>query len=280
MEKKFIGAGLGSGLIAGVMAFVFARLFIEPQVGKAIDYEAGRSAAKEALEAGAAHSHGGGHSHEGGEVFTRTVQENIGAGVGTVVFGLCMGAFFAVGFVLLWSYMRGRYPGTDPRWVAAALGAIGFVAIYATPFFVYPANPPAVGEEDTIGARSSAYLGITVASVVAAIVAVVVVVVWLRPRIGALYSAIVGAVGYLVAATVVALVLPSFDEVPKPLVDGEHVAFPGFPADVLGYFRIYSIANQAILWITLTTVFAVLLGLLSRAGAKSSGRVSQPAHSL
>ena len=46
MEKKFIGAGLLSGLVAGLFAFVFARVFIEPQVAKAIDYEAGRSAAE------------------------------------------------------------------------------------------------------------------------------------------------------------------------------------------------------------------------------------------
>ncbi len=58
MEKKFIGAGLLSGLIAGIVAFVFARLFIEPQVAKAIDYEGGRSEAEEAIEA--ARSNGAG----------------------------------------------------------------------------------------------------------------------------------------------------------------------------------------------------------------------------
>ena len=50
MEKKFIGAGLFSGLIAGILSFLFARLFIEPVVAKAIDYEDLRSAAEEQLE--------------------------------------------------------------------------------------------------------------------------------------------------------------------------------------------------------------------------------------
>ena len=78
MEKKFIGAGLLSGLIAGIISFVFARFYLEPVVSKAVDYEGERSEAEEAL----AHA-AGGHSHgEGGEVFTRAMQENLGAGVG------------------------------------------------------------------------------------------------------------------------------------------------------------------------------------------------------
>ena len=90
-------------------------------MAKAIDYEDGRGAAEEALS--------GEHGHEH-EVFTRSVQENIGAATGTLVFALCMGAFFAVAFTVLWSYVGRRYPATDPRAVAAALGAIGLVVAF------------------------------------------------------------------------------------------------------------------------------------------------------
>ncbi|MGV9710498.1 CbtA family protein [Gordonia sp. NPDC003424] len=253
MEKKFIGAGLLSGLIAGIVAYVFARLFIEPQVAKAIDYEEGRSHAEEML----AGEHGG---HEHGEVFTRSVQENIGAGVGTVVFAVCMGAFFAVAFTLLWAYLGRRYPATDPRWVAAALGVIGFVSMFAVPFFVYPANPPAVGNDDTIGARSGAFLTITLLSVAFAILAVLVAL-SLRPRIGGLVSGVVGGIGYLAAVTVAAAFLPEFHEVPGPLTnDAGQIVFAGFPGDVIGDFRVFAIANQVILWTVLTVVFALVLG--------------------
>ncbi|MCH5643599.1 CbtA family protein [Gordonia sp. ABSL49_1] len=260
MEKKFIGAGLFSGLIAGILSYLFARLFIEPQVAKAIDYEDLRSGAEEELEIAA-----GGHVHgEGGEVFTRAMQQNLGAGVGTLVFALCMGAFFAVAFSVLWTYVGRRYPATDPRWLAGALGVIGFVSFFAVPFFAYPANPPAVGDDDTIGARSGAFLTITLISVGAAIAAVVFAF-WLRPRIGGLVSAIVSVVGYLAVITVAVALLPEFHEVPKELRNDQGVIVaPGFPGDVIGDFRVYVIANQVILWTVLTVVFALVLGYLAR----------------
>ncbi|MEE3848815.1 CbtA family protein [Gordonia sp. LSe1-13] len=260
MEKKFIGAGLLSGLIAGIVAFIFARLFIEPQVAKAIDYEGGRSEAEEALEM-AAH---GGHTHgEGGEVFTRSVQENIGAGVGTIVFAVCMGAFFAVAFTVLWAYLGRRYPATDPRMVSAALGVIGFVVMFGVPFFAYPANPPAVGDDDSIGARSGAFLTLTLLSVAFAVAAVILAL-WLRPRLGGLLSAVAGAAGYLVAVTITVALLPEFHEVPGPVTNGAgEIVFPGFPGDVIGDFRIYTIASQVILWTVLALVFALILGRLA-----------------
>ena len=47
-----------------------------------------------------------------------------------------------------------------------------FVTIGLVPSLKYPANSPTVEMEDTVGERSSAFLGITVISVVAACVAV------------------------------------------------------------------------------------------------------------
>jgi hypothetical protein len=70
MEKQIIGRGLLAGAVAGVLAFVFAKIFLEPVVGRAIDFEDGTSAAHEAMETAA-----GGHSHaEGGELFSRGIQ--------------------------------------------------------------------------------------------------------------------------------------------------------------------------------------------------------------
>lgn len=253
---KFVGAGLLAGLVAGVCAFIFARVFIEPQVAKAIDYEAGRSHAEEMLA--------GGGEHEHGEIFTRTVQENIGAGIGTVVFAIAMGAFFAVAFTLLWSYLGRRYPATDPRWVAAALTVIGFVAVFAVPFFAYPANPPAVGDDDTIGARSGAFLTITLCSVAFAVVAVLAAL-WLRPKVGGLVSAVGAALAYFVAVGITIAVLPEFHEVPTALTDSAgRIVFEGFPGGVIGDFRVYAIANQVILWTVLGVVFAGVLTLMSR----------------
>ncbi len=266
MEKKLIGAGLLSGLIAGIISFVFARFYLEPVVSKAVDYEGERSEAEEAL----AHTVGG-HSHgDGGEVFTRAMQENLGAGVGNLVFALCMGAFFGVAFTVLWSYLGNRYPATDARAVAGALGAIGFVAVFGVPFFAYPANPPAVGDDDTIGERTGAFLTVTIASVVLMIVAVALAL-WLRPRIGGLVSAVVGGAAYVISVGVTIALLPSFDEVPEPVRnDAGQIVFPGFPADVVADFRVYTITNQVILWTVLTVTFALILGAMARSKSSST----------
>ena len=279
MEKKFIGSGLLAGLIAGIVSFIYARIYLEPQVAKAIDYEDYSSGRAEFLDH--AHSHdAGGHDHGGEtEVFTRSVQENIGAGVGTVIFALCMGAFFAVAFTILWAYVARRWENADPRLAALALGIVGFVAVIGVPFFVYPPNPPAVGEEDTIGARSGAYLTLTVVSVVLAVLAVLLAF-YLWDRFGGLVSGLLSSVAFLIGVTITAALLPTFAEVPGPqFADGAEwdpgstIEVAGFPGQVVADFRVYAIANQVILWTVLLTVFCLLLTVLMRrqAAAEPSG---------
>ncbi|GAC56709.1 hypothetical protein GOHSU_12_00990 [Gordonia hirsuta DSM 44140 = NBRC 16056] len=264
MERKFVGAGLLSGLIAGLVAFLYARIFIEPQVAKAIDYEEYRSHAEEEMEIALGGT--GGHSHEH-ELFSRSVQENIGAGVGTVIFALCIGAFFAVAFTFLWAYVGRRWAEADPRVVASVLGLIGFVAVSGVPFFVYPPNPPAVGEEDSIGARSSAYLTLTVVSVVAMILAVwLVMALW--ARLGGLVSTVAASLAYLGVMAVTAALLPTFQEVPGPLEANGTIYGAGFPGQVIADYRVYAIANQVVLWAVLVAVFALMLGIFMQRGAR------------
>jgi hypothetical protein len=260
MEKKFIGAGLLSGLVAGILAFVFARIYIEPLIERAIGYEEDRGHAELELA-------GGEHSHDHGELFSRSVQQNLGASTGTVVFGLIIGALFAVAFTVLWAYVGRRYPLVDPRVVAGLLAVGGFVAVYLIPFSAYPANPPAVGSDDTIGSRSGAYLTILLLSV-GFLIAATVLAFWLAPRIGGLFSAVAGGVAYLVAVGISIALLPSFDEVPGPLMDGDTIVFPGFPADLVGDFRYYSIINQAILWGVLGLGFALSLTWIGKRTAR------------
>ncbi|GED97337.1 CbtA family protein [Gordonia crocea] len=257
MERKFIGAGLFAGLVAGIVSFVFARIFIEPQVAKAIAFEESQSKAEEMAHAA---EHAAEQDHHGEvEVFSRTIQENFGAGVGTVVFALAMGAFFAVAFTVLWAYVGRRWPSTDPRAVVGALGLLGFVAAFGVPFFVYPANPPAVGDDATIGERSGSFLIITLVSVIAMIIAVVVAL-QLRDRIGGLAGATIAGIGYLVVIGVAKELLPEFHEVPA-----------GFPAAVIGDFRVYAIANQVVLWTVLTLVFAAAISAFTRRTEQAAG---------
>ena len=90
MEGSVIGRGALAGALGGLLAFVFARIFAEPIISRAIDYESARDAAMNTLE----HS----HHEEGGELFSRAVQANVGIGVAIIAVGIAMGALFAVAY--------------------------------------------------------------------------------------------------------------------------------------------------------------------------------------
>src|SRR3954466_12705881 len=96
MEGKFVLRGALAGAAAGLIAFVFARIFAEPQIQAAIDYETGRDAAQDALDKAA----GLPGEAAGPDIFSRTLQANVGAGVGIVLFGVAMGALFAVAYAI------------------------------------------------------------------------------------------------------------------------------------------------------------------------------------
>ncbi len=92
MEKRLIARGLLAGAVGAVLAFVFGRLFAEPVIGRAIAFEDGRTEVEHAA---------GVHEH-GTELFTRGVQANAGLGFGVLLFGVAMGALFAVLFCLIY----------------------------------------------------------------------------------------------------------------------------------------------------------------------------------
>ena len=122
---------------------------------------------------------------------------------------------------------------------SAVLALMGFIAIYAVPILKYPANPPSIGNPDTIGLRTAIYFGMMLLSLGSMIVA------WnvrnrLVDQLGAWNATLIGAAVYLVAVVVFALAMPPLNEVPE-----------GFPAVVLWQFRMASLGAQAIMWTVL-----------------------------
>jgi hypothetical protein len=267
MEKDLIGRGALCGAIAGLLTFLFGRIFAESYIQKAIDYEAGRHAAQELLDKTAG-------DQEHAELFSRTVQANIGMGVGMIAFGLGMGVLFA----LVYTVCLGRVGRLGPRPLALLVAAAGFVGLYLVPFLRYPANPPAVGEAESISERTSMYLLMVLCSVVFLALAV-----WLGQRLSARFgnwnASLLAGAAFVVAIGIVMAALPSFGlpgngqtgatatETPLPLVDDQGVIrYPGFPADVLFYFRLYSVAGQLLLWTVIGLLFAPMADrLLGRA---------------
>ncbi|OBB57794.1 hypothetical protein A5757_18315 [Mycobacterium sp. 852013-51886_SCH5428379] len=82
------------GAVAGLVCFAFSRVKIEPLIGTAVAYEGEREHVESQLAGGDHHAHG----HE---LFTRAVQENAGAGVGIVAFGVIMSVLFAVAYTVI-----------------------------------------------------------------------------------------------------------------------------------------------------------------------------------
>ena len=250
MDKRIVALGLVAGFAGGVGAFAMARWNVTPSIAAAIDYEEGRSAAEAALSGAPEHSH---------ELFSRALQENVGAGVATIGFGIVIGALFAVAYGMTWLTLRRHRLAATPRGTAVATAGAGFVAVCLLPFLAYPANPPGVGAHDTMADRTTAYLTVLLLSVGLAGVAFVMAS-RSAARIGGFAAAVAGVSGYATAMGVVLALAPRFSETPGPLTDDSGaVVFPGFPAEVLADFRMYSVLSQAVLWVIVGVVFAAVI---------------------
>lgn len=248
MEKAIIWRGILAGALAGVLAFGWAKIFIEPLIGRAIDFEDGTAAAHEAMEAVAGH----GHSHgDGGELFSRGVQSNIGMGLGVLLFSVAMGALFAVVFCVV----HGRF-NVSARVLSVLVAGGMLISLWIVPALKYPPNPPATSLEETIRQRALLYL-LMVFLAAALLVAAVYLGSRLAPRLGVWNAWLAAGAAYLVAVALVMLVLPTIDETPGPLTDDAGtIVFPGFPAVDLYEFRLYSLVTQVIIWTTIGLVCA------------------------
>ena len=261
MEKRIIARGLLVGALGGVLAFLFARIFVEPVIGRAIAYEDGL---------GQLHEHGG-HQH-GVELFTRGVQANIGMGFGVLAFGVAMGALFAVAYCVAY----GRVGNISPPLLSVLLAGAMLLSLYVVPALKYPANPPAVSLAETIHQRTMLYLLMVVVSAALAVAAA-----WLgrrlAPRFGGARAPLIAAGSYVVAVAIVMLVLPRIDETPGPVRDeAGAIIYPAFPADDLYEFRLYSLGTQLVLWATIGLVFAPLAARLlsERDGRRRAASIS------
>ena len=228
MIRSLLVRGMLVGLVAGVLAFAFAYVFGEPQVQRAIDFE-------EYL----ARLH---HEPAGADVVSRGVQRTLGLLTGTVVMGVALGGLFALTFA--WAY--GRIGALSPRLTAAVLALGAYVTIILVPFTKYPANPPTVGNPDTIGTRTAAFIAMITISILAVVAAARMRRAMLE-RLGAWNATILAVAGFIAIVAVAQLILPAVHETPA-----------GFPADVLWRFRLASLGVNATLWAAIGLGFGAL----------------------
>ncbi|MFE3520875.1 CbtA family protein [Streptomyces sp. NPDC059161] len=223
--RALLVRGMLAGLAAGALALVVAYLLGEPRVDSAIAFEDT-------------------HSHEHGmEVVSRSLQSTAGLATGVLVFGVAVGGIAALAFC----FALGRIGGFGPRATAALISFGTLLTVYVVPFLKYPANPPSVGEPDTIGQRTTLYFLMIALSVLVA-VATVILGKRLAPRLGNWNATVAAGAAFLVAVGLAYAFLPATNEVPKD-----------FPATLLWQFRLSAIAIQLTLW----TSFGLLFGHLA-----------------
>jgi len=246
MTRPLLVRGMLVGVAAGLLAYVFSRVFSEPQVQHAIDFENHL-----------ARLH---HEPEGHALVSRGLQRSFGLLTGTVVLGVALGGVFALSF----AYAYGRIGAMSPRVTAAVLAAAAYLTIVVVPFTKYPANPPTIGNPDTIGRRTVAYF-LMIAICVLGAIAAARIRRQLLARLGGWNAALV-AVGALVAVMgATELVLPAFHETP-----------PGFPADVLYRFRLASLGVNLTLWTTIGLGFGAAADrMLSPHGGTSTAAIAR-----
>ncbi|MFE0545582.1 CbtA family protein [Streptomyces sp. NPDC058891] len=244
--RNLLVRGMLAGLAAGVLALVVAYFLGEPNVDSAIGFED-------------AHS----HEHEM-EVVSRSLQSTAGLATGVLVYGVAFGGIAALAFC----FALGRVGRFSARATALLLSGCALLAVYVVPFLKYPANPPSVGDPDTIGKRTTLYFLMMVLSVLLAVGATILGK-RISPSLGTWYATVVAVAAFAVAIGLAYAFLPVINEVPRD-----------FPATLLWRFRLSALAMQIVLWGGFGLVFGELAQRLlnPKPAAATSGRAVPAAH--
>jgi len=236
MVRSLLVRGMLVGIVAGLLSFVFLKIYGEPQVDVAVAFETQVEAAK-AVAAGAS------SVEEGPELVSRQVQAGLGLFTAVMVYSVAFGGLFGLAFAFAYRRMPGA---VTPQGVSLLLAAAGFIAVYLVPNLKYPANPPSVGNPETIGVRTALYF-VMIAISIAAMIGAFSLKRLLAQRFGDWNSTLAVAGYYLIIVAIAGLLLPVVNEVPTL-----------FPAVALWKFRVASIGAQFIMWATLGLLFGAL----------------------
>lgn len=218
MVGNLLMRGLLVGLLAGLLGFGFAKLIGEPQVDRAIAFEAAIDAAR-------------GDKPEP-ILVSRDVQSSWGLLTGVVVYSMALGGIFA----LVFAFAMGRVGIVGPRELAALIALGAFLTLDLIPAFKYPAKPPSIGNPETIGQRTALYFEMLLISLAATVSAVALARRLMRPM-GAWNAALAAVALLLVVLVVATMLLPEVNEVPHD-----------FPVVVLWRFRMAELGLQSFIW--------------------------------
>jgi len=224
-------AAVLAGLLGGLVAAGFHWIFTEPLVDRAVELEQ--------------HSHASPAVAPVEPAVSRPVQK-LGLFIGFLLYGGAWGLLFGLLAHAIRPWFSEIGYGKQGFFLAVLLGWA--VAIF--PLLKYPANPPGVGELETIGIRQQLFLGFIALSLIGTVVAVACER-RLR-RTGRLARAGV-MITYAVGLAMLFLAFPSN---PDPV---------RLPPELVGEFRLLSLLGQLVLWTAMGGLFWWLCRKVSRA---------------
>lgn len=221
----FIFVSLLSGIIAGVILAGVNYFVAEPFIDQAIGIEVDNSIAS-------------GEAVDFDELSSYRVWQKEGTFAAGAFLGLTYGAILGIVYVISRKYL----PSSDDRKKALILAAITCLSLYVVPFIKYPANPPAVGDPETIGLRDSLYTSYQLASGLIALG--VSILMYKLPKNG--YIKYVIPIIYLgLIASIYAIFPANPDEITAPM-------------DLVNAFRAVTFGTMVMFYLVLGIIFGIM----------------------
>ena len=222
----FITIVLVSGAIAGFVHGTINFALVEPYLDQAIGLENeslfASGEAEDTLEFWA--------EYESYRIWQKSGQVLAG-----VILGLAMGSLFGIVYAL----SRNSLPGKTDVTKSVILAGVMWLTIYIIPFLKYPANPPTVGDGETVMLRAILYVSFIVLSGIG------VVIFYKLSRKLQSNKKYFGLIGYIVFISVIFFVMPENpDEVNAPI-------------NLVNEFRLMSVLGVSSFWLSV----GIILGL-------------------
>ncbi len=158
---------------------------------------------------------------------------------GQVLAGAILGTSIGALFGIVYAYSRNSLPGRTDLKKTFTLAAIMWLTIYFIPFLKYPANPPTVGDPETVVLRSILYLSFITISGFGA-----VGFYQLYKKLQS-QKKIVAFVGYAIFISMVFVVMPpNPDEISAPM-------------ELVNGFRTMSVIAVSVFWVSVAIILGV-----------------------
>ena len=222
----FIAIVLVSGALAGFVHGTINFALVEPYLDQAIGLE------NESLFAS-------GEAEDNLEFWAEyesyRIWQKSGQVLAGVILGLAMGSLFGIVYAL----SRNSLPGKNDVTKSVILAGIMWLTIYIIPFLKYPANPPTVGDGETVMLRAILYVSFIALSGIG-----VVIFYKLSQKLQN-NKKYFGLFGYVIFITILFFVMPENpDEITAPM-------------NLVNEFRLMSVLGVSSFWLSV----GLILGL-------------------